>query len=329
MAMSPSLAQNRRRGFLITAIVFLILLTAPAALVGLYSQTYNTLTTQEVTKEQTLSDVAALALKVKLDKLVNIASSLASSPQLASDAKNGQWTDAANAARDMENNVNFYDPFIDRIIIYDASGTQQAAYPALTGGLGTNASSSAWYAALANSTQSFYVTNATRRLSLPQIQVVSIAVPIKTGQENTGFLVLQIPTDNFLEFAGNLDLGTYGFGYVVDAIGNIVAHPKVFSDSGSVVSYSFVPEVQKVIAGESGTDIVSNQRDDEKSIITYKPVADYRWGIITQELYSEAFSTRSGILSGLGILMAVLIVMDALVSYLVFRILISRKHDQV
>ncbi len=325
--MEICLAKSKKRGVIITAIVFLVLLIPSIMLMGFYDQTYNSLTTQELTKEQTLSDLASLALKIRLDKLTGIASSLASSPQLVSDAKSGQWTAAADVARDLENNVNFYDPFIDRMIIYDASATQQAAYPALVGGLGTNASSSSWYGALSSGSQSSSVSSVVMRTSLPRIQVVSIAVPIKSGQGVIGFLVLQIPTDNFLEFTADLSLGTYGFGYIVDPVGNIVAHPKFFSDNGSVVNYSYIPQVQKVLAGKSGSDIVFDQSDNEESIVTYKPVADYGWGIITQELYSEAFSTRSGILWGLNILVAIAVLVDLLISYLIFRVITSKKHD--
>jgi methyl-accepting chemotaxis protein len=316
---------SKKKAIIIAVIVFIVIMIIPVVLMGIYAETYNSLTTQEITKEQTLTDLAALALKVKLDRLVGIASSLAASPNLASDVGAGNWTDAADVARDLENNVNYYDPFIDRVIVFDASGTQQAAYPALSGGLGTNASSSAWYKALIGGGQQSYVSDVVKRTSIPQIQVVNIAVPVQSQNGIGGFVVLQIPTNNFLEFGENLSLGTYGFAYVVDSSGNIVAHPKFSGDNDSVVNYSSVPEVKKVIAGNSGTDIVVGGGYDEKSIVTYKPVENYGWGVITQELYSEAFATRSGILLELMILIIVLVVMDILVAYLVFRWVLSRE----
>jgi len=320
--------RHKKKGCIVSAIVFLILLVIPAWLIGAYYQTSSNLTAQEFTKEQTLSDLSSLAVKIKLDSLVNIATSFASSPKLVAAAKAQQWGDAVNVARDLQNNVSYYDPFIDRIIIYDIGATQQAAYPALIGGLGSNASSSAWYTALSGSDKSFFVTNVAKRLSLPQIQVVNIAVPIRSEQGVVGFLVLQIPADNFLEFVADLDLGTYGFGYIVDSAGNIIAHPRLFSDNGAVVNVSSNAQVQKALDGNSGTDIVSDGYDSEKSVVTYKPVTNYGWGIITQELYSEAFSTRLGILIGLGSLIAIAIVVDALISYLIFRVLTSKKHEK-
>lgn len=229
-------------------------------------------------QQQTLAGVAAAALKVKIDRLVGVASSIASSSQMVSDVSGGQWAAAAGVARDLQNNVNYYDPFIDRVIIYDASATQQSAYPALVGGLGTNASSSDWYKELIMGGNSSYVSGVTRRISLPQIQVIDIVTPVVSHDKIVGFVVLQIPTDNFLEFGGNLSLGTYGFAYVVDAKGHIVAHPKFFSNNSGIVDYSYVSQVQKVLAGKNGTDIVVDPGSGEKSLISYASVDEYGWG---------------------------------------------------
>ena len=319
-------AAQHKRAAVIAAIVFIVLMVIPVTLVGVYYWFDSNFTNQVYTQQQTLSDIAALALKVRLDRLVDIASSMASSTQLASDVTNGQWVGAAGVARDLQNNVNYYDPFIDRVIIYDASGTQKDAYPALTGGLGTSASNSAWYKALMGGGATSYVSGVARRVSLPQIQVINISVPISSPRGIVGFLVLQIPTDNFLEFGGNVSLGTYGFVYIVDSSGNIVAHPRLFSENGGVVNYSFVSEVQKALAGGSGTDIVTDKTSGEKSLVTYKPVDSYGWGIVIQELYSEAFSTVSAILLGIELLIVAVTLIDIIIAFILFRFFMTHDH---
>jgi len=326
--MSEFFVGSKKRAAIITAVVFLLLACIPVALIGTYRWVENTFTTQVFTQQQTLSDIAALAIKVKLDKLVNIAGALAASDQLSGDAASGKWTSAAGVARDLENNVNYYDPFIDRIIVYDASGVQQAAYPELTGGINTKASVNGWYGALASGTQSTYVSGATKRISSPQIQVVNVATSIVSNKKIVGFLILQIPTDNFLDFGGSLSLGTYGFAYVVDATGNLVAHPKYLSDSGGVISYSFVPQVMEALAGKSGTDIVSDQTTGEKGIVTYGSVPEYGWGVITQEPYVEAFSTESAILFGIFLSIILFTVLDLLICYALYCYIIYHTHEK-
>lgn len=319
---------NNRRATIIAIAFFVVFSVIPIGLIGAYRWVSDTFTNQVTTQQQTLSDIAALAINVKLDRLVNIASSLASSSQLESDAANGQWTAAAAVARDAENNVAFYDPFIDRIIVYDTNGVQQAAYPELTGGLGTQASVSGWYGALSGGTQASYVSGVTKRISSPQIQVVNIAVPIIANKRAVGFLVLQIPTDNFLDFGGNLSLGTYGFAYIVDASGNLVANPKYLSDTnGAVVNYSFVPQVKKVLAGGNGTDIVLDQGSGEKSIITYQPVPGYGWGVVVQELYSEAFSGVSSALVDIMLLIVLAWMADVVLACILYQYIVLHHHN--
>ena len=325
--MSKYFTGHRKKSAIISIVVFVVLMVTPVVLIAAYHWTSVTFTDQVVTQQQTLADVAALAVKVRLDRLASISSSLASSSQIVSDVANGQWTAAADVARDLENNVNYYDPFIDRIIVYDANGTQRGAYPELTGGLGTNASTSAWYGALARGTQSSYVSGVTTRISSPQIQVVNIAAPVLSDKKIVGFLVLQIPTDNFLDFGGNISVGTYGFAYIVDSEGNIVAHPKFLSDNAGVINYSSVPEVKKVLAGQSGTDIVTDSSSGEKGIVTYKPIEKYGWGIVAQELYSEAFSTASVILFDLSLFIIFLTALNIIIAYILYQYLITHHNE--
>jgi hypothetical protein len=325
--MADLLNPKKKKALVISAIVFVVLFVVPGFLFGMYSRLYATLTNQVLTQQQTLADISAKAVKVKVDRLVNIAFSLASSTQLVADAKGGRWTSAIDVARDLENNVDFYDPFIDRTIIYEVSGTQEAAYPALTGGIGTNASGSSWYGALIGGNANSYVSSVTVRLSLPRVQVINIAVPIKSGQSIIGFVVLQIPTNSFPEYAASVSLGEYGFAYIVDAKGNVITHPKVFSDNSEVINYSSVLQVQKVMAGQSGTDIVVDKGTGEKSVVTYEPVEKYGWGIIMQELYSEAFSTSPEILFGILFLAFCAIAIDFLIAYAVFRFINKGDHE--
>ena len=309
------------RAVVIAIIVFVILICVPAMLMKVYYRMSDADQAQMITEQETLVDLSAQAIKIKLDGLVSSASSMASSSTLSSDAAHGQWLKAADAARDMQNNVKYYDPFIDRVIIYDPQGVQQAAYPALTGGLGKSATGSLWYKALSSGGVSSYVSNVALRVSVPQIQVVNVAVPIKSDVGGiSGFLVLQIPTDNFLEFGENISLGTYGFAYVVDSAGNLVAHPKFSSENGEVVNYLFDPAVRNVVNGESGGGIV-DQGTATKGIVVYTPIPGYGWGVIGRELYAEAFAGNGSILFDIALLIAICTIIDLLISYMLFRIL--------
>lgn len=317
--MNPS----RKRAFFIATVVFIVLLIIPVMIGATYYKTSESLTSQVFDQQKTLSAIGAYAIKVKLDQLVSIAVATASSTELSSDMANGQWDQASGVARDLQNNVAYYDPFIDRVIIFDDNGMQQAAYPQLTGGIGTSAVSSSWYNAL-NEGASSSVSGVIKRLSTPQIQVISIAVPVHQNGTLVGFIVLQVPTDNFLEFGQTISLGTYGFAYIVDGSGNIVAHPRYSSDDNStVVNLSSSPIVQAVDAGESGVVITDDQ--GEESVMSYAPVPNYGWGLITQEPYTEAFSIRNSILQSIMGEIALMLGIDIAISYAIFSIIASRR----
>ncbi len=313
---------QKRRTFLVTGVVFVVLLIIPGLIGVAYYQADQSLTAQIYLQQQTLVNLATSALEIKINRLVEIGELVASSDQISKDAANGHWSDAANFARDMENDVA-YDTFIDRIIFYDADGIQQSAYPELKGGLGTAATSTDWYRLL-SSGGNFYVSGVSQRISVPRINVVSIITPIKTGGTINGFSVLQIPARNFLEFGTDLSLGTYGFAYIVDSKGNLVAHPQFSSQNGEVVNYSFVPAVKEIMAGKTGVMIVYNQNGTEKSIVGYEPLQRYRWGVVIQELYDEVFAPRDSILFSYLIEMITAFVFDLLFSYLVLRLLLAK-----
>jgi hypothetical protein len=322
MVGSFRLTDNRGKAIIVAIVIFCVMMVVPVMLMGVYYQTNNSLTTQKEAEQQTLVDLASLALKLKVDSLVGIASSYATSPQLITDVQAKKWSDAGLVIRDLGNNGNFYDPFIDRVVVYDAVANQQAAYPALTGGVGNNFSSSSWYQAMQATGATSFVSGATKRKTVPQIQVINIVVAIADASTTIGYVDLQVPTDNFLEFGENLSLGTYGFAYVVDSSGNIIAHPKYFSDENTqVINYSSVPAVAAVIAGKSGTAVVNDPISNGSGLVAYKPVPEYGWGIITQEPYNEIFYARDGILWGIALLIASVCVINILVAYMIFRVI--------
>lgn len=319
--MAISSRRARTGAVITTAVVFVVLMCLPALIMVEYEQRSASAQAQVFTQQQTLTGLAAQAVRVKLDALVKITASMASNPTLVSRAAAGDWSGTADAARDMQNQVQYYDSFIDRISIYDAAGLQQAAYPALEGGVGTSASGTVWYTALSSGAQTSYVGNVVLRASTPQIQIIGIEVPIKTASGAiVGFLGVQIPTSNFLVFGEDSSVGTFGYMFIVDSQGNIVADPKYSSENGAVVNESSLPEVAAVIKGKTGTDVVS-AGGTLKSLVTYVPVPGYRWGVVENELYQEAFQGDAAILPALAALAAIVTIINILIAYLVFRVM--------
>jgi methyl-accepting chemotaxis protein len=284
---------NKKRALAIASIVFLILMIGPIFLCFSYQNDYNNLTAQVMAQQQTVASITATAIKIKLDRLVGIAEEMASSTKLVSFAADNQWTEAADVTRDLQNNTSFYDPYIDRVVLWDRSGIEQSAYPMLSSGVGSSATSSAWFQAINNGAP-FYLSLVTQRAAVPRINVINIAASIKNNGVLVGTLVIQVPTTDFLEFGEGAALGTYGFIYIIDPNGNVVIHPKFPSNNG-VSNLSSIPNIRTILTNKQNVSVITDEGGAE-SIISYQAVPFYDWEVVTQEPYAEAFSTRNSLL---------------------------------
>lgn len=290
---------ERKKVFLTTLGAFLVILVLPTIVIGIYYyQNVKTSLTDAVLKQhQTLADLSAYSVKVRLDSLGKIAKSFAAEETLQNLVKKGDWKGAILRAEDLSNQVDYYDPFIDRVILVSTSGTIEAAYPQLFGSVGGQSTSfQEWEAPLAAG-QTSYITNVYRRKAMPTINVVAMVTPIKSGDATIGFVLLQIPTNNFSDLGKYVDVGRDGFAYFFDRLGHIVAHPK-FSSEGPIVDYSSVPAVSKTIQGETGVEVLYNPIERQERVSAYEQVPGYGWGVIAQDPSAEAFAERDSILLG-------------------------------
>jgi prepilin-type N-terminal cleavage/methylation domain-containing protein len=289
---------------------------------------YNTgvaLKQQAFSQLKNEEDLAASAIQVKLKRLTEIASSLAALPQVVTAVNDGDWKTAAATVRDAENGVSFYDPFIDRFVFFDKSGTEQAAYPMLSGGIGADVSSTDWFAAVVRGTTA--ISSVVKRTAMPSLNIVNIAVPVRSGSGIPGVLSLQIPANNFLDFGYALSMGTYGFTCIVDQKGNVVAHPK-YSDVGIVNLASTAP-VKEILTGQSGTMITADPSENQINFLVYSTIPKYNWGIVIQEPYHEVFAAYENMMHAMEFTLTLLIVIDLLLSYCIFRYVRSKRKMAV
>ena len=161
-------------------IVFTVLLIIPIVMGVAYYNIASGFRQQSIDRVTTETNLAASALQIKLNHLTQLATTYAELPALSAAAAAGRWEDAAAVARDSENEVTLYDPYIDRVILFDKSGTEQSAYPTLVGGIGADASSGAWYKTITQ-TNAPVVPPVALRAAKPSFNVVNVAAPIYGG----------------------------------------------------------------------------------------------------------------------------------------------------
>jgi hypothetical protein len=313
---------RRKKVFSITLCFFVVFLILPTALAGLYyfRESGTNLTNAVLEQRQVLADLSASSVKVRLDSLGGIAKSFAGAEALQTLVRKGNWHGAILAAEDLSNQSSFYDPFIDRIVLVDSMGTIQAAYPELHGSIGEqDVGFQEWEKPLLGG-EAFYVTNVYKRLAMPRINVVKVVAPVRTAEKIYGFVLLQIPVNNFSDLGKYVDVGRDGFAYFFDRLGHIITHPK-FSSDGPVVDYSSVPAVNKAIHGGHGVEVLYNPIEQQERVSAYEQVPGYGWGVVAQEPATEAFVNRNGILLGIALLTVILCFAELCIAVLVWGLI--------
>jgi len=288
-----------RNRFIIRVVVVFLILFIPTFLFGgyYYQQISAEMTADVFAKRATVAGLSASALRNKLNHLVGVAQSLAADPQVLSSAQGGAWSAAVDRIDKLSNDVDYYDPFIDRIVLIDRSGIVRAANPELYGGVGQkSAIYDDWASAIFDKKEPFYVSDVYTRTAIPRINVISVIAPMVAHGAVIGAVSLQIPNNAFSDFGKDVDIGSDGFAYFVDRKGHIVTHPK-YSSQGPIIDYSQLDVVQRVMRGESGSEVSYNPLTQVDRALVYTPVPEFGWGIISQESTQNAFGQRDEILS--------------------------------
>src|SRR6185437_2052948 len=156
---------------------------------------------------------------------------------------------------------------------------------------------------------------------------VELAIPIKNSASFIiGVLRARIPTNNFSDFGKDIDVGSDGFAYFTDRLGNIVAHPK-YASYGPLVSYASVPAVEAGLAGHSGVGISFNPIEQVERVSAYTPVPGIGWIVVAQQPADQAFATRDGVLRQIVFILIVIGLIELLGACLIFWLLTTGSHN--
>ncbi len=306
-------------------LIITLSLASPIILLAFFSylRADRDLTNLTLSRRESVAYLGASMLAEKLDRLVDIGTSLATRVQFRRLIAKGRWSEAIDILASVPKDF----PFIDRVFLADPAGTLTADIPALPGVRGKNFSFRDWYQGVSRRWEP-YVSDVYKRAAPPQYNVVAVAIPIRSETEAIiGILVLQVRLETLTEWTKHIGLGPTGFVYVVDRKGNIAVHPK-FSPEGNLADFSRVPTVQRVLRGERGVEILFNPVENEKSVAAYAPVPRYGWGLVAVEETQTAFQLRN---KGLTFLLAVFTMMFLLscsLSYLVIRAFAERRRSE-
>lgn len=319
-----------RKNLLISGALFFVLLI-PILGVGVHEyRTFDTNITQQVFLQRTtVASLAASAIKLKLDSLVKLDQLYATDPDLSSAVAQANWTKARSIIAILLQDKAHYDYYVDRILLLDASGTVQVAFPGISQeGIGRpDDAISEWYGPIVNNGDASFVSDVYKRSVSPRTNSIEILVPIKQGTVLVGVAELTIPINEFSDFVSDTSIGSTGFIYIVDRNGHIISNPQ-YPSRGPIVDYSTVSIVQSVMHGESGAELFHNPIAQQDRVVAYQPVPIYEWGVVAQEPSSDAFAPRNTILKDVLYTIISFCLIDLIASSLVFYFLSRRTSPK-
>lgn len=173
-------------------------------------------------------------------------------------------------------------PQFELIAVLDKDGNQIVRS---SGKLGNRADRDYFKAAIKGDD---FATNAYVSATTNQL-CITVSTPVK---DDTGAVVGVVASDISLkslwDTTDSIIMGETGYMDVVDRNGVLIAHPDK-SEIENKTSIANLPYVASVVNGESG-GVQADSSDGEESLITYAPVEDYGWGVITYQPVADIYS---------------------------------------
>ena len=308
-------------------IAFWLLLMSPVALVTAFSyfQMKKQLTALVLSRRESIASLAAVTVQEKLDRVVDLAKSMAGRSKFRQSVAVGDWEEAIRVIGTVPQEFSY----VDQVMVTDPAGTEMADAPRLMGVTGKSFSSYDWYKGVTRDWKP-YVSGAYSKGKFPTRNVIGVAVPVLADNESViGILVIEVRLEKMLEWIRQIDVGLSGFVYVTDQKGKVVAHPR-FSPQGEIADFSSDPSVQRALRGMQGVGIDIHPVEKEERISAYTLVPNYGWAIVVTQPSDVAFIERNQALHSLSFIYGIFLLLTAvLASIVVYSMIIRRRSEEM
>ena len=274
------------------------------------------LTEYSIARKQNKAKLAALMIRERLERIIDLAISLSTRVQFQKQVNAGDW---AAAVKIMEAVPQQFD-YIERIFLTDAAGTIMADTPALGQTVGVNFAHRDWYKGVANGWRP-YMSGAYQRQAEPKYTVVSVASPIFSDVDPAlvvGILVAQIRVDTFFRWVQDFDMEPGGALIVMDNSGGIVTGAASGAYQGPGNLKDFAP-ARAILAGNNGTMTTLDPQNSEELLCAFESIANFQWGVLVVYPTQAAFQVRDHILLKNRAIFAVFMAINLLLIVLFMR----------
>jgi signal transduction histidine kinase len=269
-------------------LVALLLAGSGALAARYYVSVNNELTEVAMARRAAVAQLAAATLSERLDRMVDVAVSLATRVRFAELVAAGRWQEAAQIMQSVPAEFRF----IDRVLLADVRGTVMADVPDLKA-RGGNFAARDWYRGVSRDWKP-YVSPLYRRAASPRRILFAIATPVRgRGGVPAGILLLQVELDTFFDWAQAIDVGPDGVVRVVDSHGAVAfdsVAPRHSVQAADPADLSAHPVVARLLAGKGGVEILAGPGGADQ-VYAYMP-SRRGWGVVVEQPAASVFAAR-------------------------------------
>lgn len=284
---------------------------ASALLAGqLYREVARELTDLVVERRAALAQLAATTFSERVERVTDLAASLASRVRFSELVSAGQWEAASRIVRNVPADFRL----VESVALYDVNGVLrvQGGEAAVAGR--QDAVLRDWLRA-GGAEGKPYVSAIHPREGDLQHRAFAVAVPIpdRVGAPS-GILWLEVRLEPFFDWARAINLGPGGVIYVVDRNGGVAFHSAAGSGNRPL-SLQGNPAVAKMLGGFTGVETVSDPVDGTEHLVAVMR-STQGWGIFVQQPAASAFAARDNqllrLLAGYALILAFVAAIGAL-----------------
>jgi signal transduction histidine kinase len=271
-----SVVLNPRVAYALTAVLLAALCVVAARY---YVSVRSELTDVVMARRAAVAQLAAATLSERLDRVLDLAVSLATRVRFAELVAAGQWDAAVQILKSVPAEFRF----VDRVVLVDVRGTIMADVPALDS-RGQNFAHREWYQGVSRDWKP-YVSGVYLRAASPRRTVFAVAAPIvHRGGGPAGILLVQVQLETFFDWAKAIDAGPGAAVYAVDAKG-AAAFDSRRGSQPEISDLSGHPAVAKLLRGASGVEAAGEY------VYAFMP-GRHGWSVVVEQPAAQAFAAR-------------------------------------
>ena len=292
-----------------------VLLLALAALAARYHASVRAEASESVlARRLATAQLGAATLSERLDRMADLAVSLATRVRFAERVGAGDW----NAAIAILSQVPAEFPHVERLFLSDVQGTLMVDAPPLRNVRGKNFAHRDWYQGVIRE-WAVHDSPVYRRTAEPQQNVIAVAAPVRAGGRVAGILVLQLSLEAFFDWADTIELPEAVALLVVDRKDQ-AAYATGAESQAPIADLSANAAVQRLRQGRAGVEVAGD-------ILSAALPAKHGWSVVLEQPASVAFAARDTHLQLVWIAYGLMALFLATVTWLGTRLAGERREE--